>query len=272
MSLPIGVFDSGLGGLTVLRALRDQFPRQQFIYLGDTARLPYGNKSPGTLKKFVEQNMRWMERRGVMAVVVACNSASTVLEHTKGMPFPVFDVIGPSADAGVAATKKGVVAVMATRATVNSNAYGHAIQKIAPSISVVQVPCPLLVPLVEEGWVDDPVTRGVLHRYLDPVMNSAVSPDTLILGCTHFPVLKSVIAEIVGPGVTIVESGPAVASRLIPLLGSDLATRNPKAAVVERAQPQIFVTDLSPQFHPLSQSILGGLQGIEIQVTFVDED
>ncbi|MBX9767168.1 MAG: aspartate/glutamate racemase family protein, partial [Bdellovibrionales bacterium] len=135
MSLPIGVFDSGLGGLTVLRALRDRFPEQAFVYLGDTARLPYGNKSPATLKRFVEQNIRWMDRWGVKAVVVACNSASTVLDTIVNAPFPVFDVIGPGAEAGVAATKSGVIAVMATRATVNSNAYLHAIRKLSPSVS-----------------------------------------------------------------------------------------------------------------------------------------
>ncbi|MBX9767003.1 MAG: aspartate/glutamate racemase family protein, partial [Bdellovibrionales bacterium] len=149
MGLPVGVFDSGLGGLTVLKALMEEFPNQEFIYLGDTARLPYGNKSPSTLQRFVRQNVKWMEQRRVQAIVVACNSASTVLPDLANVSIsvPIFDVILPGAEAGVAASKSGHIAVMATRATVTSNAYEKAIHQIDPRVRVDQIECPLLAPL-----------------------------------------------------------------------------------------------------------------------------
>ncbi len=242
------------------------FPYQEFVYLGDTARLPYGNKSPETLRRFVHENLRWMEDRRVSSVVVACNSASTVLGDLSGeLSFPVFDVIGPGARAGVAATRTKAVAVLATRATVSSNAYLRAIHAVDPAVSVVQVPCPLLVPLVEEGWVEDPITRLVLERYLAPLQKTNV--DTVILGCTHFPVLKTLIAELLGPQISIVESGPAVAEQMKMGFAKSLLGGSVKALL-----PRIYVTDLLPQFGVLAAEILGPECVGPIEVTSVAEE
>ncbi|MCB0392111.1 MAG: glutamate racemase [Bdellovibrionales bacterium] len=211
--LRIGVFDSGIGGLTVLHSLFQKAPQHHYFYLGDTARLPYGNKSPKTLKKYVDQNIRFLLTKNVDAIVVACNSASSVIENREKYPVPIFDVIGPSAVEAVKHSFAEKVAVIATSTTVKQKAYIKAIHNLSPSTNVIQQACPLLVPLVEEGWLDDPLTNLVLYRYLSPLLLTEF--DTLILGCTHYPLLIPAIKKVIGKEVKIISSAESVADDLV---------------------------------------------------------
>lgn len=189
---PIGVFDSGIGGLTVLKELESAFPNENFIYLGDTARLPYGSKSSNTIKKYVEQNLKFfLETKNIKALVVACNSASTVLEDLTLPPeIKVFGVIEPGAETALQASKTKNIGLWATRATVNGQAYEKALRSLcAQDLKFTATACPLLVPLVEEGLWDSPLTVSVFDLYLEDILKSQV--DTLILGCTHYPLLKA---------------------------------------------------------------------------------
>lgn len=206
--LPIGVFDSGVGGLTVVAALARHLPREAILYLGDTARLPYGTKSEATVRHYTRRNVEFLLSRGVKAVVVACNTASALALDSLEMPVPVWGVIEPGARAADAVTR-GRVGVIATESTIASDAYGRALRRLRPELTVLSKPCPLFVPLVEEGWQDDPVTREVASRYLDPVLAEGV--DTLVLGCTHYPLLAPVIAAVAGPDVTLVDSAESTA-------------------------------------------------------------
>lgn len=206
--LPIGVFDSGVGGLTVLRRLAEYWPGEKFLYLADTARLPYGTKSPETIEHYLVQNMKYLLKEGVKAIVVACNTASTVLLQKKiPAPVPLFNVIQPGAKAAVEATRTGQIGVMGTRATVLSEAYPRAVQALRADVHVAQQACPLLVPLIEEGWTDDPLTNMVIFRYIQNLTRQTTTPlDTLILGCTHYPVLKPAIQNVAGPDIQLVDS------------------------------------------------------------------
>jgi glutamate racemase len=199
--LPIGVFDSGVGGLTVLRALRAALPGERFIYLGDTARLPYGTKSGSTVTRYAEQAARVLVGRGIKLLVVACNTASAVaLDHLAAVfaPLPVIGVIEPGAAAACAATRSGQILVIATEGTVRGGAYERAIRAARPDAAVVSVPCQLFVALAEEGWVDGPVAEAVARRYLEGVLAEHPGLDALVLGCTHFPVLREAIASVAG--------------------------------------------------------------------------
>ena len=208
----IGIFDSGVGGLTVLQALKNALPHESFVYLGDTARLPYGSKSPETIRRYLSQNIAFLEDFGVKALVVACNSASSVLAEDYWDGTPIYGVIQPGSRAAVNATRKGRVGVLGTHATIDSEAYVQALHYFQPDLEVVQKACPLLVPLVEEGWEEDPVTLSILERYLEEPLDAGV--DTLILGCTHYPVLKKQIAKIVGPDIYLVDSARVIAEQL----------------------------------------------------------
>lgn len=243
----IGIFDSGIGGLTVLRALEEALPQEAFVYLGDTARLPYGSKSPETIRRYLTQNISFLLEQNVKALVVACNTASTVLHEDVWAGLPIYGVIRPGARNAVAATK-GRIGILGTRATVNSNAYVDAIHALAPEVETVQQACPLLVPLVEEGWQEDPVTVQVVDRYLAAPLAAGV--DTLILGCTHYPVLKRMIAAAAGPAVTLIDSAEAIAQ----LLHDDLsAGRIPRAA---RPRAEVWTTDANPYFRQVGERIL----------------
>ena len=191
-SRPIGVFDSGIGGLTVLRALRERLPQENFVYLGDTARVPYGTKGPKTVQHFAAEATVCLLQRDVKAVVLACNTASAVaLDAVRAVStVPVFGVIEPGVEAALERTK-GSVGVIGTLATVGSDRYGELLREARPDLEVHSRACPLFVPLAEEGWVDDPVTRTVAERYLRDLREARV--DTLILGCTHYPILKPAI-------------------------------------------------------------------------------
>lgn len=208
---PIGVFDSGMGGLTVLRALHERLPDEDLVYFGDTARVPYGTKGARTVRVFAEQDARFLLSRGVKMVVVACNTASAfAIEHLReALPVPVLGVIEPGVQAACEATRGGDIGVIATRGTVASNRYQHLLGERLDADRVRALPCPLFVPLVEEGMIEHDITRRTVAEYLDPLRGAI---DTLILGCTHYPLLKGVIDEHMGPDVRLVDSAESLAA------------------------------------------------------------
>ena len=204
---PIGVFDSGLGGLTVAREIMRNLPNERIVYFGDTARVPYGNKSKETVVRYSRQIVRFLLTGNIKAVVVACNTASAmaideIRETVSDRDMPVLGVVGPGAKMAVEATKNGKIGVIATKATISSHAYSEHIHRMNPDIEVIGKACPLLVPLVEEGWIHDAVTREVLMRYLDGLLTAGI--DTLILGCTHYPLLRSEIRKLIGEEITLI--------------------------------------------------------------------
>jgi glutamate racemase len=214
-ALPIGVFDSGVGGLTVLRALRAALPSEDFLYLGDTARLPYGTKSAETVSRYAVQAADALAARGIKCLVVACNTASSVAIPALRSRFagmPVVGVIEPGAEAAVLVSRRRRIAVIATEGTVRGGAYPRAIAALAPDVEVVQRACSLFVSLAEEGWTDGPVAEAIARRYLEPLFQAQDPPDTLLLGCTHFPALAAPIRRVVGPGVHIVDSAETTAA------------------------------------------------------------
>jgi glutamate racemase len=223
VNAPIGVFDSGVGGLTVLRELRRHLPHEDFVYLGDTARLPYGTKSPGSIRQYSLQAARLLHERGVKCLVVACNTASAVALEALAAEFaptPVLGVLEPGADAACRATRCGRIAVLATEGTVRGGAYQAAIARRLPQAVVSARACPLFVALAEEGWTDGPIVEGVVRRYLDPLFahGAADKPDTLVLGCTHFPILAPTLRRVLGEGVEIVDSAATTAAALSDVL------------------------------------------------------
>ena len=203
---PIGVFDSGTGGLTVVRALQDLLPSENIFYIGDTARLPYGGKNKQTIERYSIEVSGLLLAENAKMIVVACNTASAlaVPRLQELLKVPIVDVIAPGAHTAVKQTRNGCIGVIGTKATVYSQAYDRAIRALNPEVCVTSQACPLLVPLVEEAWLDEDITREVLHRYLDPLIAEGI--DTLVLGCTHYPLLAPLIAEIVGPNVQLVDS------------------------------------------------------------------
>ena len=246
---PIGVFDSGVGGLTVLRALAERLPAERFLYLGDTARLPYGTKTADTVIRYSVQCAGRLVERGVKALVVACNTASSVALPALAAAYPGIPVLGvvePGAEAAVAATRNGHVAVIATEGTVRGGAYLRALQARRPGLRVTQVPCALFVSLAEEGWTEGAVADAVAHRYLDAVFTGPEAPDTLLLGCTHFPVLKATLSSVVGSGVTLVDSAATTAAAMEALLaGMDALEQAPAVSETLRGQQL-------PRFHFLA--------------------
>jgi glutamate racemase len=258
-SRPIGVFDSGVGGLTVVAALRRALPAEAIVYLGDTARLPYGTKSPATVVRYTERNVELLLSRGVKAVVIACNTASALaLDALVGhIDVPVWGVIGPGAELA-AARSAGRVGVIATEATVLSDAYPRALRALRPELVIHSQPCPLFVPLVEEGWQDDPVAALVAERYLAPLLAARV--DTLILGCTHYPLLRATLAAVVGSDVALVDSAEAVAARV----AADLAAYDLAIGLDRAPEHHVCVTDSSARFGRLARQILGAETTLEL--------
>jgi glutamate racemase len=232
---PIGVFDSGVGGLTVLRALLDRLPGEDFVYLGDTARLPYGTKSPASIRRYSLQAARLLHERGVKCLVVACNTASAIaldaLTHEFD-PVPVIGVLEPGAAAACRASRAGRIAVLATESTVRGGAYQAAITRRRPEAIVTARACPLFVALAEEGWTDGPIVEGVIHRYLDEIFVAVATvahPDTLVLGCTHFPMLAPTLRKVLGPAVAIVDSAGTTADSLADVLTQHGVLRHDQA-------------------------------------------
>jgi glutamate racemase len=209
---PIGIFDSGIGGLTVARAIYDRLPGESTIYFGDTARVPYGPKSPETVRRYSLEILHWLLGQGVKAVVIACNTSTAhALETLQAeSPVPVIGVIEPGARAAATATHGGPVGVIGTAGTIASNAYAKAIRRVKPDARVEQRACPLFVPLVEEGWFEHPAAELIAREYLTPLHEAGV--DALVLGCTHYPLLKPLLQRVMGPGVRLIDSGQETAA------------------------------------------------------------
>jgi len=251
--LPIGIFDSGIGGLTVVRQIHKVLPHENLIYLGDTARVPYGTKSPGTVVRFACEDTQFLLRQKVKAIVVACNTVSAWALPTLEQQFklPIFGVILPGARAALAQSRTRRIGVIGTNATVRSQAYRHAILAQCPTAQVFTCACPLLVPLVEESWQDHPVALRVLREYLGPLLRERI--DTLVLGCTHYPLLKKAIRRVTREKVALVDSAETCAQSVKEQL-ADLKLLN---ASRRRGLIQPFVTDEVARFDELAERFLG---------------
>ncbi len=250
---PIGVFDSGVGGLSVVKEIRALMPSLDIQYFGDTARVPYGNKSAETVVRYSLEIGRFLMGRGIAVLVVACNTSSAfALEALKReLPIPVLGMIEPGAKKALEATRTGRIGLIGTRGTVNSGAYAQAIKAKNPETHVISKACPLFVPLVEEGWASDPVAREVARRYLDPLLDKGV--DTLILGCTHYPALVPVLQDVAGEGVRLVSSAEEAAQALSLLLeGGGYAMK-----AESRGSLKVYVTDAGTHFQRVGVSLLG---------------
>lgn len=249
----IGVFDSGMGGLTVLRALRLALPFESFVYLGDTARLPYGTKSAGTVQQYAVQMARVLVARGIKALVIACNTATTAaLSHLQAMfpDMPVIGVVAPGAMAAVLASRNQQVLVLATETTIAANAYQSLIRKHIPTAVINARACSLLVALAEEGMVDNPLARAALEHYLTGMQTE----DTVLLGCTHFPVFKPLLAKILPNNIQLVDSGQATAAALQDVLQTHHLIRTPS-----QSNPKIhyLVTDSKDRFQRIGEIFFG---------------
>ncbi|MGB4599439.1 MAG: glutamate racemase [Trichlorobacter sp.] len=259
----IGIFDSGVGGLTVLRELTRVLPQEDTIYFGDTARVPYGTKSPDTVIRYAQEIAAFLTTRDIKLLVVACNTASAVALPTlrRQLSIPVVGVIEPGARRAVQVTKSGVVGVIGTAGTIRSSAYTRAIKRLNPNISVLAKPCPLFVPLAEEGWTDNEIARLTAHQYLDEVREAGV--DSLVLGCTHYPLLKKIIAEAMGPRVTLVDSAEETARTVAEILREKKLLR----PAAEQGNHHYYVTDVPAGFIRVGNRFLGGRLGDVYQVS-----
>ncbi|GBD26220.1 Glutamate racemase [bacterium HR30] len=248
----IGVFDSGIGGLTVVQQLARLMPHEDIVYLGDTARTPYGTKSPETISRYALENAAFLLDKGIKLLVVACNSVSAValglLEQE--LPVPVIGVIEPGAREAVRRTRNGKVGVIGTEATIASGAYTRALKSLAPELEIYTRACPLFVPLAEEGWVDNEVARAAARRYLASLERSGI--DTLVLGCTHYPLLAPVIAKVLGPKVQLVDSAGTTAQAVRGLLQRQKLLRNNGSGSLS-----FFVTDAPERFIKVGSLFLG---------------
>jgi len=261
--LPIGIFDSGVGGLTVYRALHDRLPNERFVYLGDTARVPYGTKSLATVERYAIENSLFLASKGIKLLVVACNTASALALPAirRELGIDVVGVIGPGGRRAVKITEelsRPKIAVIGTEATVSSNAYVNAIQRASRTAEVMQAACPLFVPLAEENWASEPEAVSIAKKYLAEIVQ--FGPDALVLGCTHYPILREVIVRVVGPGVKLVDSGEATADEVAALL-NEKGLANPKLPVGERGlcddMDHFYVTDAADRFARVAEHFLG---------------
>ena len=254
-SAPIGIFDSGVGGLTVAREVMRQIPNERLVYFGDTARVPYGNKSKETVTKFSKQVIRFLKTQNVKAIVVACNTASAYAldEIEKELDIPIIGVVKPGAKVAAEATRNKKVGVIATAGTIQSQIYTEYIQGIDAEIQVIGKACPLFVPLVEEGLLEDPVTDEIATRYLNELKDLDI--DTLILGCTHYPLIRSTLGRIMGDKVTLVNPAYETAVELRSLLERE-GLLNPSANRLGTNQYQFFVSDGADKFKTFANSII----------------
>jgi len=256
---PIGIFDSGIGGLTVVKEVTRLLPREKIVYFGDTARVPYGVKSRETIVKFSIENTLFLLKKNVKMIVVACNTCSSIAlpEIRRHFKIPMMGVIGPGAKEAVYATKNGRVGVIGTRATVHSGAYEAEMRRLDPRVKVFAQACPMFVPVVEEGWVDDPAAKRIAERYLAPLKARKV--DTLILGCTHYPLLKPLLHRIMGPSVRLVDSAQQVAAEVRQVLAQEGLLRVRSG----RARHEYYVSDEVAIFRNVARRFLGReLKGI----------
>ena len=261
-SHPIGVFDSGVGGLTVVRALMDRLPFENIVYFGDTARVPYGSKSTSTIEHFTLQIVDFLQRQQVKMLIIACNTmAAVAAEKVRQVsPLPVLDVIESGAQCAVAESITGGIGVIGTATTINSNAYARAIHQLDPECRVYSQACPMFVPLVEEGWLDHPVTRLTAQEYLKPVFVEQI--DTLVLGCTHYPLLKPLLKDMTG-SLKLVDSAIAIADQTAALLQQQ-GLANPQRGMPDY---RYFVTDVPLNFRSVGERFLGRNLGAIEQVS-----
>ncbi len=253
----IGVFDSGVGGLTVAREIMRNLPKEHIVYFGDTARVPYGSKSKDTILRFSRQIIHFLRTQDVKAIVIACNTASALALDTveKELDIPIIGVIRPGARVAVTATKNHRIGVIGTESTINSHMYRKLICEADPSITVYEKACPLFCPLVEEGWLKDPVTKEVARRYLDALLD--LDFDCLILGCTHYPLLRSLIRDLVGDTVTLVNPAYETAKDLGELLAREHLENPDEPSDPPATEPyRFFVSDMADKFGHFANSIL----------------
>ena len=258
---PLGVFDSGIGGLTVAHALFERLPRESVIYFGDTARVPYGPKSPDTVRRYSAEILAYLLHRDVKAVVVACNTSTAhALEFLRERsPVPVLGVIEPGARAAVGASRAGAIGVIGTAGTIASGAYERAIKALRPDARVVSQACPLFVPLVEEGWFDHPATELVAREYLRPL--AAAGIDVLVLGCTHYPLLKPLLSRVLGESVRLIDSAEETAAAV----QRELDARGLLADGSRPPTHRFVISDDEPHFRSVGERFLGErLQQVEV--------
>lgn len=264
--LPIGIFDSGVGGLTVLKAVQERLPNEDVIYLGDTARVPYGTKSPATVERYAIEDVSFLIDKGVKLIVVACNTASALAanELRRVITLPLLGVIGPGARAAARATRNHRIGVIGTEATMASGAYERRIREACgdTEIHIFSQACPLFVSLVEEGETDSDIARAVAEKYLATLRAQQI--DTLVLGCTHYPLLRAVIAETMGTAVRLVDSAEAAAGETAALL-AEKNLLNPQSG---RGTSRFYVTDAAQRFHRIAERFLGAplahLEAVEV--------
>ena len=249
----IGVFDSGIGGLTVVRALKGQLPQYDIVYFGDTARTPYGTKSPETVIQYAVEDAEILLEKGAQILVVACNSASSVATEALRERFdvPILEVISPAVQMAVSDPKRTRVGVIGTRATVNSGIYNDKIRALRPESAVYSQPCPLLVPLVEEGWIKRGETRKIVKKYLHPLKLKRI--DVLILGCTHYPLLKEIIQVKIGKRVKVIDSSEALSAAVMAFLRENLDV---DSRLTKGGTCRFYVSDVTEQFQKVANSIL----------------
>jgi glutamate racemase len=251
--LPIGIFDSGVGGLTVVKQLKKLLPNEALIYFGDTARIPYGTKSPRLIQQYALEDALFLLQFDIKLLVIACNTASALaldvlLENLK---IPVLGVVTPGAEAAVKETLEGKIGVLGTSATINSDMYAKEITKRNPNARISSQPCPLLVPLIEEGWINDEITALTLKKYLKQPLEDKV--DTIIMGCTHYPLLETAIQKVTGGGVRLIDSGKETARKVKELLKkSGLLNIESKAK-----ESQFYVSDIPDKFEEIGSLFLG---------------
>jgi glutamate racemase len=272
-NLPIGIFDSGVGGLTVYKALHERLPNERFVYLGDTARVPYGTKSLATVERYAVENSRFLASHGIKLLVVACNTASALALPAirAAIKVPVIGVIEPGSRAAVEAAQDANIGVIATEATIQSGAYARAIKSMRPNGQVIEKACPLFVPLAEEGWATSDVARNVARDYLSEFTKTSLG--ALVLGCTHYPILRDVISETVGSSVTLIDSGAATARDVESLLESSALTHEDALTLYQERQlcddlDHFYVTDAAERFAKVAERFLGSapsiLEAVEI--------
>jgi glutamate racemase len=267
---PIGVFDSGIGGLTVVRGLRRRLPGESIIYFGDTARLPYGTKSAETIKRFALEDAEFLVSRGVKLVIAACHSASSVAlaDLERQLTVPVLGVIEPGARALCAATRSGRVAVIGTGATIRAGAYEQAIRRLRGDVEIVAKATPLFVPLAEEGWLENDVAEAAARRYLAPLVAERI--DAVLLGCTHYPLLAPLIGRVLGPGVKLVDSSEETAVAAEAMLGQRDGGMEAGRDEERKAKPgtlSCYLSDLSPNFETIGSRFLGEPLGDVLRVS-----
>jgi len=276
-NLPIGIFDSGVGGLTVYRALHDRLPDEHFVYLGDTARVPYGTKSLATVERYAVENAKFLAAHGIKLLVVACNTASALALPSirKAVDVDVIGVIEPGARAAVAAAQGKPIGVIATEATVQSRAYARAIDSIQAGTEVIERACPLFVSLAEEGWAETEVARSVADQYLSDFAKRDIG--ALVLGCTHYPILRRVISETINAPIPLIDSGEATATEVKSLLASHALalTQDSQTTTTRKDDRQLcddldhfYVTDAAHRFARVAERFLGAapsvLEAVEV--------